>query len=321
MPVPESLGGRVVDAADARLVESLHAGFTLDECPFATAAARLGMREDDLLEHLRLLLAHGLLLRFGPVFRIECAGGAFVLAALRVPEARFDAVAADVTSLPEVALAYRRDHAFNLWIALASESAAAVQAATERIGRETGLQLVAFAPEHEYGVKPCGPAAAQQALDEFGRRLLAAAQSGLPLVPRPYDALAAMLGTDSARVRARLAAWTDQGLLRRIGAVPDDERLGPIVNAMAVWDVADASLDRLGRQIAVLPYVKHAYHRPRRPPHWPYNFFAVLRGNSRAEVAHHADAVGRHLGRQGRSGELLFVAAVLKKTGLRIQDD
>ena len=58
------------------------------------------------------------------------------------------------------------------------------------------------------------------ALDDFDRALIAATQRGLPLVPRPYDAVGEQLGVSGAQVRERLAQLLTTGLVRRIGAVP-----------------------------------------------------------------------------------------------------
>ena len=55
---------------------------------------------------------------------------------------------------------------------------------------------------------------------ELDRALMAATQSGLPLLPRPYEALGAMLGVSEARVRERLAAMQAGGLILRIGIDP-----------------------------------------------------------------------------------------------------
>ena len=159
------------------------------------------------------------------------------------------------------------------------------------------------------------------ALDDFERRLVAATQSGLPLVPRPYEALGAMLGTSGAAVRERLAQWLEQGLVRRIGAVPNHYRLGFTANGMTVWDVDDESVDSLGERVGALPFVSHCYRRPRHRPDWPFNLFAMLHGHSRAEVERQRDAVRAVLGAACRSDEVLYSTAILKKTGLRIKDE
>lgn len=142
-----------IDARDARLIERLHGELPLSDHPFAEVGAQVGMSEEEVLERLGRLLAHGVLTRFGPMYQIERAGGRFVLAALEVPAERFDQVAAIVNAQPEVAHNYRREHALNMWFVVAAESAALCDAALDRIGQASGLPVYAFPKEREYFVE------------------------------------------------------------------------------------------------------------------------------------------------------------------------
>lgn len=157
-------------------------------------------------------------------------------------------------------------------------------------------------------------------LDELDRRIIRATQSGLPLVRRPYEAVGAALGISGEQVRERLQAMLEEGLVRRIGAVPNHYRLGFTANGMSVWDVADERVDELGEQIGKLPFVSHCYRRPRRPPVWNYNLFAMLHGRSREEVEAQAQQVAALLGDACRAHDILYSTAILKKTGLRISE-
>jgi DNA-binding Lrp family transcriptional regulator len=159
------------------------------------------------------------------------------------------------------------------------------------------------------------------ALDDFDRQLIAATQGGLPLVPRPYDAVGDRLGVSGKQVRERLAQMLESGLIRRIGAVPNHYRLGFTANGMSVWDVDDALVDQLGERIGQLPGVSHCYRRPRRLPSWPYNLFAMLHGRSRAEVEQQAVQLRELLGSACRGHDILYSTAILKKTGLRLRQN
>ena len=159
------------------------------------------------------------------------------------------------------------------------------------------------------------------ALDDFDRALIAATQSGLPLVPRPYDAVGERLGVSGQQVRERLSQMLETGLIRRIGAVPNHYRLGFTANGMSVWDVDDALVDQLGERIGQLPGVSHCYRRPRRLPSWPYNLFAMLHGRSRAEVEQQAVQLRELLGSACRGHDILYSTAILKKTGLRLRQN
>jgi DNA-binding Lrp family transcriptional regulator len=139
-----------LDATDARIVDRLQGGFPLSERPYRDAAAQVGIDEADLLRRLARLLGDGVLSRFGPMFQIERIGGAFLLAAIAVPESDFDFVAEMVGSLPEVAHNYRREHMLNMWFVLATETPAALDAAVARIETLTGLTVLTFPKEREY---------------------------------------------------------------------------------------------------------------------------------------------------------------------------
>lgn len=155
-------------------------------------------------------------------------------------------------------------------------------------------------------------------LTEFDRRLIAATQSGLPLLPRPYAALADQLGVSETAVRERLASMLDEGLIRRIGAIPNHYRLGYTANGMTVWDVDDTRVDALGEQVGALSAVSHCYRRPRARPAWPYNLFAMVHGRSRDEVEAQARQIRALLGEACQGSDILYSTAILKKTGLRL---
>jgi DNA-binding Lrp family transcriptional regulator len=159
------------------------------------------------------------------------------------------------------------------------------------------------------------------ALSEFDRELIAATQTGLPLVAQPYEAVGAMLGVSGEHVRVRLEQMLAEGLIRRIGAVPNHYRLGYVANGMTVWDVDDAKVDTLGARIGSLSFVSHCYRRPRRPPLWPYNLFAMVHGHTRDEVERQAQVIRDLLGAACAASDILYSGAVLKKTGLRLAEN
>jgi DNA-binding Lrp family transcriptional regulator len=142
-----------LDAVDRRIIDELQGGFPLSATPYADAAARLGIGESDLLARLQRLLEAGVLTRFGPMYQVERMGGAFVLAALAVPEERWEEVVAAVNALPQVAHNYRREHRLNMWFVLATETPDGIAAAIARIEADTGLHVFAFPKEREYFVE------------------------------------------------------------------------------------------------------------------------------------------------------------------------
>ena len=74
-------------------------------------------------------------------------------------------------------------------------------------------------------------------IDATDRRIIQATQAGLPLVERPYHAIADALDLLPEEVMRRLERMLAARIIRRIGAVPNHYRLGWTSNGMSVWDV------------------------------------------------------------------------------------
>lgn len=157
-------------------------------------------------------------------------------------------------------------------------------------------------------------------IDEVDRRIIVATQAGLPLTRQPYHQIAVELGLEPAEIVQRVQRMLVSGVIRRIGAVPNHYALGYRANAMTVWDVPDASVQRLGQRVGRLDFVSHCYRRPRHLPHWPYNLFAMVHGRSHDEVEAKTGQIAELLGRDNRGHALLYSTQILKKTGLRIRE-
>ncbi|MFN3984467.1 MAG: Lrp/AsnC family transcriptional regulator [Rhodocyclaceae bacterium] len=141
-----------IDDQDRALINALQGGFPLSRRPFAEIGAQLGMDEAAVLARIDRLLRVGVLTRFGPMFQVERMGGRFCLAAMAVPEARFEAICAVVNGFPEVAHNYRREHAMNMWFVIATERPERVADVAADIERRTGLVVNLFPKEREYFV-------------------------------------------------------------------------------------------------------------------------------------------------------------------------
>lgn len=82
-----------MDEFDRLLINRLQHGLPLVRHPWEALAEELGSTSEALRERVQALLDDGTLTRFGPMFDIDRLGGAFTLAALSVPEARFESIA------------------------------------------------------------------------------------------------------------------------------------------------------------------------------------------------------------------------------------
>lgn len=315
-------------------VNRFQGGFPLEERPYASVASALDTDETTLIAVIGQLLEQGVLSRFGPLFDASAMGGSLTLAALAVPDNRFDQVAGMVNDLPEVAHNYHRDHALNMWFVIATETPQQLSSTIQRIESLSGLPVYNFPKlqtfylglwlwldeDGEINTRPIEqtPARASMRLDDLDRALIRATQSGLPLQPTPYRDIARTSGCRPQQAMQRLQAMLDGGVIRRIGAVPNHYRLGLRANGMSVWDIDEVELPHLGARVGALDFVSHCYARPRRLPLWPYNLFAMVHGRNRDEVERKVERIAVLLGKDCRRHDVLLSTRILKKTGLRL---
>ncbi len=139
-----------MDDLDRHIINELQGGFPVCESPFAEVASKLGTSEEDLINRLEVLLDDGLLSRFGPMYHAERLGGGLTLAAIAVPDERFDEVTGLVNDHMEVAHNYARDHKLNMWFVLATETPERISEVIAEIESETGLDVVNMPKQEEY---------------------------------------------------------------------------------------------------------------------------------------------------------------------------
>ena len=149
------------------------------------------------------------------------------------------------------------------------------------------------------------------------KALLAAIEDGLPINPRPYAEIADRLGWEEGDVIQRLQCLAADGTIKRFGVVVRHRELGYRANAMTVFDIEDGRLTAAGETLAALPYVTLCYHRPRRPPTWPYNLFCMIHGRNEDEVRTQVNEAAVAAGIEDVSRAILFSRRCFKQRGAR----
>ncbi len=118
--------------------------------------------------------------------------------------------------------------------------------------------------------EPFRPTALQRALlDRFQREL--------PLVPRPYAAMAEALGASEAEVIEALAGLQAAGVLARVGVTLAPNRVG--ASTLAAMAVPKERLAEVAALVSAFSEVDHNYEREHR-----FNLWFVVTAASRAEV-------------------------------------
>jgi DNA-binding Lrp family transcriptional regulator len=278
------------------LANAWQRGFPLSPHPFREIAERARLPEPEVIDSFVQLKKQGVIDRVGPVFRPNTVG-ASSLAAMAVPAGRLDEVAAFVSAQPGVNHNYEREHRYNLWFVATAATAAEVQRTLSCIESGTGIAVLRLPLLEEFHIDlgfdldthaaPRGSfSTARTPLSEEDKALVAAVAGGLPLVEKPYEAVANQLGMPEEDVLAALSRMLAENRIRRIGAVIRHRRLGYQANAMVVWDVPDERVGETGRALAGEPAVTLCYRRARALPDWPYNLYCMLHGRDRSRVLH-----------------------------------
>jgi siroheme decarboxylase len=320
-----------MDKIDFALLDRFQRKFPLDPRPYAVIGAALGIAECDVIERLARLAADGMVQRVGAVLTPRHVG-AGMLVAMAVPRRRLPDVAARVSALPAVNHSYARAHRFNLWFVVTAPDAARVDETVrgaEAIAGVPALRLSLIEAYHldlgfalgaaTGGTAPAREEAAAQPLapTPCERALLGALQEGLPLVARPYAALARAAGMSERAVYDILGRWLERGTIRRLGIIVDHYRLGYRANAMVVWDVPDREIAAVGRRVAASGLTTLCYRRTRSAPHWPYNLYCMLHGKTRPAVRGQLDQLEAACGLDAYPSQVLFCARKYKQRGAR----
>jgi DNA-binding Lrp family transcriptional regulator len=97
-------------------------------------------------------------------------------------------------------------------------------------------------------------------VDTFDAALLDRLQNDLPLVERPWAALAELLGTDEERVLERVRALRVEGIVRQVSAIFDTRRLG-YHSLLVAAKVPEERQDEAAGVFSGHPGVTHNYLR------------------------------------------------------------
>jgi DNA-binding Lrp family transcriptional regulator len=120
-------------------------------------------------------------------------------------------------------------------------------------------------------------------MDDLDRSILNALQYDFPLSERPFDVLAGNLGMDADVFWQRVQAMLERGIIRRLGASLDSQKLG-FASTLASVRVRADLVDRAAETIGRYPEVTHSYLRDHEFNIW---FTIIARNSDRIETILH----------------------------------
>ncbi|NLY40628.1 MAG: Lrp/AsnC family transcriptional regulator [Desulfovibrionales bacterium] len=104
-------------------------------------------------------------------------------------------------------------------------------------------------------------------MDDFDKKILDIIQTGFPLESRPYAEVGRQVGLTEAETLARVRALTEKGVIRRIGANFQSDKLG-FHSTLCSAAVPEEKLDHFIAEVNQLAGVTHNYLRAHRQNVW-----------------------------------------------------
>ena len=115
-------------------------------------------------------------------------------------------------------------------------------------------------------------------METFSKQKLEAArilQSDIPLVMKPFTQIADACGLESDALITWLKELSQQGAIRKFGAILRHQKAGYGKNALVMWAIRIDAVENTGKLFAGLPFISHCYERS---PAFEnkYNLFTML---------------------------------------------
>jgi DNA-binding Lrp family transcriptional regulator len=148
------------------------------------------------------------------------------------------------------------------------------------------------------------------------KKVLEALPADFPVSERPYDEMAREMGMSGAALIDELVALKKVGIIRRIAAMVAHRSVSYEGNAMVVWRVPEAELEKVGTVMAGYDEVSHCYERDT-GGYWDYNLYTMVHGRTKEECL---ATVGRMSSRSGIVDyRVLFSLREFKKTSFAVR--
>ncbi len=305
---------RISESIQKKLLKQLHQ-VPIEHRPFHVMAQRLGISEQECLEHIQQLKDK----HFLSGIRAELDGRALgydcAMVAMCVNPTEVDQAAAVLCDFPGTVKCDIRNDAFNLWATLYINPNDTLDRTVQVLHALAGAEQTLILPTLKlYKLRESStltgeeswckggedlstdlqPTAVRPSLDKKDLVLLRALQEDLPLLEMPFNVIAAQTGIKERELFERMRSFEQQGLLVNFGA--DIHRKRPYKShAVVLWEVPEGRIDAIGNKMARMRPVSHCFRKPTYPK-WPYSLYSVIQGESQEATKDAINQVAERLG-------------------------
>ena len=128
-----------MDTVDKQLLNLIQSDFPIASEPYKEIGIKLGISEAEVIQRLTNLKTNRIIRRIGATFDSKKLRYQSTLCAMKVPNERLDEVAKLVNSYPGVTHNYLRNHDYNMWFTLITESEKKQNDLLQEIQEKSGI--------------------------------------------------------------------------------------------------------------------------------------------------------------------------------------
>jgi siroheme decarboxylase len=286
-----------LSAFDKRLCNALQTGLPIAERPFAIIARILKSSEAKVLERTRALIKLGVIRRLGVSINWRAIGKSSTLVAAHIEQEDLKKVVSAVNKLQGVSHNYLREHYYNLWFTLRANSQKDIDAILKKFSKRFGVRFNSLPVVRVFKLDARFDAASDGkrllpgsrtwnaehcSLCVIDEHILKGLQGGLKVVKRPFD----FISDDEFEIYdglLHIAGMVQDGVINRLGAMVNHNKLGFTANAMFVCKANKSRTIKIGEKLAALGIVSHCYQR-KTFAGWPFNIFAMMHGSNMVDI-------------------------------------
>lgn len=283
-----------MDNIDKKLLNITQTGFEITETPYEKIGSILGISEEETLSRLRKLKDEKVLRYIGASIDTSYLNFNGLLVAAKVPVEEIDSVAEIINSHPGVTHNYLRMNDFNMWFTILEPSCYEVEETAKKIlemakikdymllksEKKYKLNFAVDANSSNYGgfkfeEVQIKKEKSKMELKSEDIRIIERLKQPLPINSRPFHALSEEFNISEKKLLKKLLDYKDSGVIRKIGGIVSQRKLGYKYNALVLWNVQKDKIDDFAKKLANMKNISHCYRRTTYQ-NWEYSIYSMF---------------------------------------------